>query len=167
MGSASGPLRQTFKNKKLAFYSATKSEVSADKNTRYLSETQGFFNIRQNRNVSNLSATSKSFHNYLKAKERAQSLAKSYYEKQNLIALTKAKNEKLVEKQVKMEEMIRKDKMEKLHEKQRLIKHRRDIDNKGRERDAFEMYKNNISEIKSRTQQKLQKDRELSMKNFN
>ena len=99
IGSSQVNLRKGFGNKKLAFYSTTKSEISGDKNNnRYLSDTNGFFNIRQNRNFSNLTSTSKSFNNYLKAKERAKSLAKSYYEKQNLIALTKAKNEKLVEK---------------------------------------------------------------------
>lgn len=71
-----------FSNKKLAFYNSAKSEFN-EKPNRYMSETHGFFNIRQNRNssVMNSGANSKSFTNYLRAKERAESIAKSYFEK--------------------------------------------------------------------------------------
>lgn len=81
-----------FSNKKLAFYNSAKSDFG-EKAPRYMSETNGFFNIRQNRNQSMLSSGvgSKSFNNYLRAKERAESIAKSYFEKQNMISLVKAK----------------------------------------------------------------------------
>ena len=91
-----------FSNKKLAFYNSAKSEFN-EKPQRYMSETHGFFNIRANRNQSQLSsgANSKSFSNYLRAKERAESIAKSYYEKQNMISLVKAKKQKDFEKLTK------------------------------------------------------------------
>lgn len=110
-------MKKGFNTKKLAFYNSAKSDFN-ERQPRYMSETAGFFNIRQNRNNTNsMGVTTKSFNNYVRARERAESIAKSYLEKQNLIALTKAKNQKLVEKEVKMREAVRKDQLEKLHEK--------------------------------------------------
>jgi hypothetical protein len=43
-----------------------------------------------------------------------------------------------------------------------LIKNRRDIDIKGKERDAFLLYKQEISDTSARLKQKIAKDRELS-----
>lgn len=88
-------MKKGFSNKKLGFYASAKSDLN-DK-ARYLSETNGFFNIRQHRNGTQLTGSgvaSKSYSNYIRAKERAHSIAKDYFEKQNLIALNKAKNQK-------------------------------------------------------------------------
>jgi hypothetical protein len=38
---------------------------------------------------------------------------------------------------------------------------------KERDRDAFESYKENVSEIKTRLKDKAQRDKDLSMKNYN
>ena len=102
----------------MAFYNSAKSEFN-DRPHRNLSETVGFFNIRQNRNGSQMAITTKSFGNQQRAKERSELIAKNYFEKQNLIALNKAKNQKMVEKAAKEEQAIRKDRLEKLHEKQK------------------------------------------------
>ena len=168
-GNFFSPMKKGYSNRKLAFYASSRENLGEKQNNRYLSETNGFFNIRQGRNPSiagSAASNSKSFNNYLKAKERAQSLAKSYFEKQNLIALTKAKNEKLAEKQAKMEMDIIKDKIEKRQERQRATKHRKDLDTRGRERDAFESYKMNISEIKQRSEQIAMREKEVSQKTF-
>lgn len=109
-----------------------------------------------------MGATSKSFGNYIKARERAESIAKSFIEKQNLMALTKAKNEKLAEKEAKMKVAIRKDREEKTHEKQRAIKNKRDIIIKDKERDAYHSFKEDMTEATERLKNKLAKDRELS-----
>ena len=66
------------------------------------------------------------------------------------MALTKAKNEKQAEKTAKMTVAIRKDREEKTHEKQRAIKNKRDIDIKVKERDAFHIYKEDMTGVQER-----------------
>ena len=99
-----------FSNKKLAFYNSSKSEFN-EKPQRYMSETNGFFNIRTNRNQSQLTSgnNSKSFSNYLRAKERTESIAKSYFEKQNMASLIKAKKQKDFEKLSKEMKLVKAD----------------------------------------------------------
>jgi hypothetical protein len=60
---------------------------------------------------------SKTFHNYLKARERIESTAKSFAEKLNQKMVNKAKHKKKAElalKEVKIERQI---KIDKIHEK--------------------------------------------------
>ena len=99
-----------FSNKKLAFYNSAKSEFN-EKPQRYMSETNGFFNIRTNRNQSQMTSgnNSKSFSNYLRAKERTESIAKSYFEKQNMASLIKAKKQKDFEKLTKEMKLVKAD----------------------------------------------------------
>ena len=49
-----------------------------------------------------------------------------------------------------MQIAIRKDKEEKIHEKQRAIKNKRDIDIKVKERDAFHIYKEDMTGVQER-----------------
>ena len=169
LGQTAGSMRKGFSSKRIAFYNSAKSDKPKAK---HLSETPGFFNVRQMRNQSTNSYStqpgmSKSFNNYIKARERAESIAKAHIEKMNTFALKKVKNEKLAEKAAKMDKMAKAAELEKVHEKQKLIKTRKEQDNKQLDREAVDAYKENITEIKRRLNEKKQREKEQSLKIYN
>ena len=66
----------------MAFYNGSKTDLNERGQARNLSETNGFFNIRQNRTGNFMGGvSSKGFGNYVKARERAETIAKSHIEK--------------------------------------------------------------------------------------
>jgi len=91
--------------------------------------TPGFFNTRTNRNNSIAPAgtqMSKTFENYIRARERAENAAKEKIDKLNLMALNKIKHQKLAEKANKNNEAEKQAVMEKHQEKLKAAKFRKD-----------------------------------------
>lgn len=68
---------------------------------------------------------SKSFQNYIRARERVESTAKEFVEKLNNNALSKVKNQKLAEKAAKEDAAYQAAKREKIHEKQTKYRQRK------------------------------------------
>lgn len=81
---------------------------------------------------------SRTFDNYLKARERNEALAKEKVDRLNHIALQKVKYNKMAEKEAKNQKDLRKDLIEKRNEKMTAAKQRKDGMNKDIASDSME-----------------------------
>jgi hypothetical protein len=88
--------------------------------------TRGLRNVSGNSNKSNTGIMSKTFENFLKAKERCEMKAKERVDRLNHLALQKVKNAKKAELATKDDDFMKKEKLEKEREKFMQAKKRKD-----------------------------------------
>lgn len=122
----------------------------------------GFFNIRSKRNGSvagsigseSREGFSKTFNNYMRARERVEASLKEKIEKLNKSAVVRVKKERQGEKLIKELAQQKQVKREKAQEKIQATKNRKDMIMKDIQMEAQEAYRNDIKDLQERMKQK-------------
>jgi hypothetical protein len=76
------------------------------------------------------------------------------------------KFQKLAEKTAREKNSLKKLQLEKVQERQRAFKTRKDLDQKVMTQEAVEMYRNNVKETWDRLEQQRLREKEISQKNY-
>ena len=97
---------------------------------------------------------SKTFENFLKAKDRLEVKAKERVDRLNHLALQKVKNSKKAEMANKDHDFLRKERLEKEMEKFTNAKKRKDLHMKELNNESSEYYQQSIKEVEERLRSK-------------
>lgn len=116
---------------------------------------------------SNIQIVSKTFDNYMRARQRAETQAKLQVDKLNTKAILRVKKEKLAEKNLKEQDIIRIHNQGQSKEKTQAV--RKNYENIQRQEfsKAHQYYVENMREVDQRKQRSIEKDKEISNRVFN